>query len=392
MELPINLLLRRAGVRGEITDPVASFLALLEGRHSERWKATLARDFYHAAALSGMPLVHRGLATFMYYGPRAHRVTLAGSFNNWNAERDAIPRVGMTGLWLLRRPVKPPEQYKLVVDGKWKTDPATPYLHPDGYRHYNSLIPSQPLTGAGSRLVAHPDLYSRALRNRRALYVYLPPGYMESSVRYPVLYLMDGHENLYRANLPALFDRAIAAQELPPLIGVFIPHAGRSRGLEYTPYFKRSRQDAYLRFMAEELVPFIDATFRTLPDRAARTLLGQSFGGTIVTSLAIRYPEVFRQVVAQSGVYVWPGGRTNLTPFFTQPKADLRFYVDCVPNRFELPSSRMLIRTLKERGYPYVFVSKSGKHEYEIWQEQHLEALRYLWFDLPPAGIISQGI
>ena len=75
---------------------------------------------------------------------------------------------------------------------------------------------------------------------------------------------------LERGQLPALFDAEIHQGSLPPFIGVFIPHKGRGRNLEYTPYFRRSRLEAYHRFMAFELVPFIDKTFRTRADRNAR--------------------------------------------------------------------------------------------------------------------------
>lgn len=400
MELPVDVVLHTAlqqaglepkGTHGAFADPVATLLRLFgaPGGSSpakalpERKAQKLARDFYHAAALSGQPFVTGGVATFMHYDARAHSVHLSGNFNGWSETADPMPKLGKTGLFLARRPAQHPVQYKLIVDKRWKADPANPYRTPDGHGDFNSVIPVHSPSASGSRLVSHPDLYSKALRNRRPVFVYLPAGYHTSTQRYPVVYIMDGHENLQRGRLPEVFDQAIAQGALPPLIAVFIPHAGRKRGLEYTPYFKRSRLDAYHRFVALELVPFIDKMFRTVRSPEARTLVGQSFGGTVVTTLGIRAPHIFQHILAQSGVYLW--GLQNVLGWFAMenpPK--LRFYLDCVDNKMETFQSRSLARVLSVVHFPHLFRSIPSRHEYEDWRERIVDGLRYLWFDIAP--------
>lgn len=376
-------------------DAVAHFLSLFQSPISDRKARKMAQDFYHAAAMTGLPLELTGpesqtpsgtptLVTFLYYGARATQVNLAGDFNNWSATAEPMQRLGKTGLFVLRRPVILPCRYKLVVDQKWMPDPGNPYATPDGHGDYNSVMPNHPPPETSSRLVSHPDLYSKHLRNRRPVFFYLPPGYYASQQRYPVLYVMDGRENLQRGKLPELFDQAILKGALPPFIAVFIPHAGRKRGFEYTPYFRRSRLNAYHSFMALELVPFVDKMFRTLPLAEARTLLGQSFGGTVVSTLGLRAPHIFRNVLAQSGVYIWGPRHTVLPPFLEQPRQDLRFYLDCVDNVTETYQNQSMDKVLTAAGYPHIYRAIRSRHEYEDWRDRVVDGLRYLWFDILP--------
>jgi len=404
MTLPIDAFLQSAvkaaraknpSLQATSSDPMVRFLTLMQQPMTERKAKKLAQDFYHVASLTGLPLEPNGpgnqaapgtpaLVTFLYYGARAGHVNLAGDFNQWSGDAEPLARVGKTGLFVLRRPVTLPCRYKLVVDKKWMPDPANPYAVPDGYGDYNSVLPHHPPPEASSRLVSHPDLYSKQLRNRRPLFLYLPPGYYASQQRYPVLYVMDGRENLHRGRLPELFDGAIGRGELPPFIAVFIPHAGRKRGLEYTPYFQRSRLNAYHQFMIQELVPFMDRMFRTLPVPEARTLLGQSFGGTVVSTLGLKAPHVFQHVLAQSGVYVWGRNQTVLTPFLELPTLPLRFYLDCVDNEPETYQNRAMHKVLTEKGYPHLYRAIPSRHEYEDWRERVVDGLRFLWFNIAP--------
>lgn len=166
-------------------------------------------------------------------------------------------------------------------------------------------------------------------------------------------------------------------------MAVFIPHAGKRRGLEYTPFFKRSRLEAFHAFIAEEVVPLLDKHFRTLPQREARTALGQSFGGTVVATLGLRYPGLFQHILAQSGVYAW--GHIQLAQVFLQhPPQDMRFYLDCVDNHSERFQSKQLERALSTVRIPHVFRPIPSRHEYEDWRARIVDALRYLWLNQPP--------
>ncbi|MBC8100809.1 MAG: alpha/beta hydrolase, partial [Armatimonadetes bacterium] len=135
-------------------------------------------------------------------------------------------------------------------------------------------------------------LHSPQLDNTRDIFVWLPPDYITSDRRYPVIYMHDG-QNLFDAHvsnsgewqadetMTALFAEGYAA------IIVAVPNAGEARRLEYSPYLNDSpllpihdaRGDRYLRFLIDTVKPLIDHDFRTLPAAASTGIAGSSMGG-----------------------------------------------------------------------------------------------------------------
>ena len=149
-------------------------------------------------------------------------------------------------------------------------------------------------------------LASAALGNTRDVVIYLPPGYRQSDRRYPVLYLNDGQEREALGLRQALAGLTIAGR-IQSLIAVAIPTnddrlreygtsvAASSRGLG-------ARAAAYRHFVTQELMPRIDAGFRTRPEAA---FLGMSLGGLSAFDIAWHCPERFRGVGAMSGSFWW---------------------------------------------------------------------------------------
>jgi predicted alpha/beta superfamily hydrolase len=180
------------------------------------------------------------------------------------------------------------------VNIPWQTH--TPPQNPDATKAASGK--GSDLPGPASELRCHADFPSRFLGNRRRLTVYLPPGYdIDHQRRYPVLYLHDG-QNLFDAAAAAFgvaWDAHLTAERLiqdgriPPLILVGIDNTP-ARIDEYTIHRDRRHQGGgrgrlYARFLAEEVKPFIDSRYRTLPDRQHTGVAGSSLGGLI--SLAI---------------------------------------------------------------------------------------------------------
>ena len=169
---------------------------------------------------------------------------------------------------------------------------------------------------AGGRLFEYPQMASAHAATRNVT-VWLPPGYDESARRYPVLYMHDG-QNLFdasRANFGEwgvdehLTRLAETGQvRLPIVVGVWNTPL---RLREYVPadmiralpediradllslYGGEPLSDAYLRFLVEELKPFIDRTYRTRPGRDDTTIMGSSMGGLISLYALMKHPQVF---------------------------------------------------------------------------------------------------
>jgi predicted alpha/beta superfamily hydrolase len=175
----------------------------------------------------------------------------------------------------------------------------------------------------GARLTGRFDLLhefrSPALGSTRRVSIYLPPGYEESTARYPVLYLQDG-QNLFdpaRAFVPgqdwALDETAealIRGLEIAPVILAGIDHAGVERIEEYTPSCDPRRRvggrlGAYRQFLVDELKPWIDARYRTRAEAASTGLGGSSLGGLAALEICLTRPDVFGRLAAMSPSLWW---------------------------------------------------------------------------------------
>lgn len=177
------------------------------------------------------------------------------------------------------------------------------------------------LTGDVRRHYAFP---SKLLGNERTIAVYLPPGYdveAASDRRYGVFYLHDG-QNLFDAATSFLgvewqadetAERLIRAGRIEPVILVGI-YNNAERAAEYTPWPDTARGnggrgDLYARFVVEEVKPFIDRTYRTLPDRRHTAIGGSSLGGLISLHMARAHGDTFSMCAAVSPALMWSDRR-----------------------------------------------------------------------------------
>ncbi len=163
--------------------------------------------------------------------------------------------------------------------------------------------------------VEQPILASRILADNplgdahnRPLPVYLPPGYDdEPARRYPVIVMLTGYGgtgplllNLraWDESLPQQLDRLISIGAMAPAIVVMPDCWTRYGGSQYLNSTALGRYEDYL---IDEVVPFVDASYRTLPDRAHRGIAGKSSGGYGAVVQGMHHPEVFGALACHSG-------------------------------------------------------------------------------------------
>jgi len=148
--------------------------------------------------------------------------------------------------------------------------------------------------------------------------VWLPPDYSEDK-RYPMLYMHDG-QNIFEPissiggvawEMDKAITRLVEAKKIPSVIVVGIWNSD-IRWREYMPQkayeapaFEKNRMafieraggdsvsDSYLKFLVEEVKPFVDANYRTLPDQQNTFIMGSSMGGLISLYTISQYPDVF---------------------------------------------------------------------------------------------------
>lgn len=189
--------------------------------------------------------------------------------------------------------------------------------------------------------------HSRIFRNSRDVTVWTPPDYGDPRRRHPVIYFQDG-QNIFDPatafagqawNAGETAQRLIAEGRITPPLLVGIGHTGVTRIHEYTPtraefeidgQKQRSAGDAkrYARFVVNELKPFIDARYLTLPGPRTTSLVGSSMGGLAALYLALWHPRVFGHVAALSPS-LWWDNRVALRDFGALKRPlDFRLWLD----------------------------------------------------------------
>jgi len=148
----------------------------------------------------------------------------------------------------------------------------------------------------------------------RRTFVWLPDDYEENQEkRYPVLYMFDGH-NIFRDEYAAfgkswgMEDYMRYTQKDLIIVAVECNHQGNHRLQEYSPITYRNKAHGYIpgkapvymKWLVNQLKPYVDKTLRTLPDRAHTSLAGSSMGGLIALYGVTAYNHVFRQAACLS--------------------------------------------------------------------------------------------
>jgi enterochelin esterase-like enzyme len=211
-------------------------------------------------------------------------------------------------------------------------------------------------TGASTQSTAKTVRIQSEAIGLRTFSVLLPAAYEESERRYPVLYLLHGGGQDHRAFM-ARRDFARRARTVEMI--VVMPAADRG-GM---PAAAVSR---YEDFIARELVPYVDANFRTLGSAEGRAIAGLSMGGMLAAGTGLRFPHLFATVGAFS-----PAASRAAGP--PPPSSDAKpyFYVSCGTLDSLLPASRQLVQVLEERALPHEYHEIPGfAHEWRFWDPQ----------------------
>ncbi|HZZ16059.1 MAG TPA: alpha/beta hydrolase-fold protein [Candidatus Sulfotelmatobacter sp.] len=251
------------------------------------------------------------------------------------------------------------------------------------------------------------EFHSRIFHNTRFLRVWLPPRYddAENAERhYPVLYLNDG-QNLFEAaisfggtewQVDETADRLIREGAVPPMIVVGLDNAGKDRIREYMPHrsinpvILRVQGRRYPDFLMNEVMPFVEQTYRVATSPENTGLGGSSLGALIALYTAMVRPGVFGRLLLESpslwtsnrqaikdsrAVKVWPE-RIYLaagTAEAGSPERD-RTVVDDVR---ELAA--ILRRAVVSESRLSLVIEDGAGHSEAAWAERFPEALRFLF-------------
>lgn len=212
--------------------------------------------------------------------------------------------------------------------------------------------------------------------------VWLPPGYEQKrSRRYPVVYMHDGQMlfdatktwNRLEWGVDETMTRLVGEGRIREAIVVgvwntpkrFYEYMPRKAvagavvrmGVEGIPDVRADQivSDDYLKFLANELKPFVDATYRTLPGRENTFVMGSSMGGLISAYAVSEYPNVFGGAGCISTH--WPAGDGAVIDYLSQHLPDPRthkFYFDYGTETLDAgyePYQRKMDAVMRRAGY-----------------------------------------
>lgn len=245
---------------------------------------------------------------------------------------------------------------------------------------------------------------SAALGNEREVAVYLPPKYSPNDKPYAMVVLFDEDPYLSLVPTPTILDNLISEGRIPPIVTLLIGNApgARDRELPCNPEFSRA--------LATELLPWAHSQFNFTSDPRQTVVAGSSAGGLAAACSGLWHPEVFGNVLAQSGAFHRsPASGSDTTDsstepnwvarqFISSPKKPLRFYLDAGSAEFNatggadsiLFCTRTLRDVLRAKGYEVHFQEFEGGHDYLSWRGTLADGLMTLLGDAAPTMLQEQ--
>ncbi len=361
--------------------------------------------------------------------PASAGVYVAGTFNRWNP---GAPDYRLTaqgpGQYAIALPdtVRGPIEFKFTL-GSWNAvelDAAggdvgnRMFSVPDsGAVTYSGAVQAwrDPRTVKPRAHTARPTVSVLdtafaipQLGRTRRVWLYLPPDYATTTTRYPVLYLQDG-QNVFDAatsfagewGVDETLDSLHAAGD-PGAIVVAIDNGGSRRTDEYLPWpsavpgLGGGEGARYAYFLVRTLKPYIDAHYRTRPDRLDTGIGGSSLGGLISFYAALAYPQVFGRVLVFSPSFFVNPAIFALARAARPVKPASRFYFVSGLNEggpgplFQaIPSGqRAMVDTLAAAGFNVrsdvrTLIPADGAHAEWFWRREFPAAYRWLFSGTP---------
>ncbi|SEJ60583.1 Enterochelin esterase [Bhargavaea ginsengi] len=224
---------------------------------------------------------------------------------------------------------------------------------------------------------------SEALGEEMELLVYLPENYSDL-YKHSVLIASDGKDYFQYGRMTRLLEKLYEEDAIERLIVVGVPYKSVSeRRRMYHP--DGDRNSDYIRFIAHELVPFIDAEFPTYQMAAGRGLIGDSLAATVSLMTACKYPNSFGKVVCHSP-YV-DDQVMDAVESVREPSA-FDIYQVIGTGETEVPTTtgeiddflnpnRKLRNLIEKKGFSSFYEEFDGKHTWKYWQKDLERAIRF---------------
>ncbi len=273
------------------------------------------------------PRVHADLrVTFRIKAPSAQKVEFG--FFGFDGGKRYPAQKGEGGFWTATTDALVPgfHYYRVFIDGVEVNDPSSETYYGTGKQTSGIEVPEKGVDYYLPKDVPHGEVrerwyHSKTTQQWRRIFVYTPPGYDSNrDTRYPVLYLQHGGGEDERGwpnqgRVAFILDNLIAEKKARPMLVVMeqgyarrpgeqppapaarpAPGAARPAPRDFSRMFS-----AFEDVMVKDLIPMIDATYRTVPDREHRAMAGLSMGGMQTFQIGLKHLDLFAYLGGFSG-------------------------------------------------------------------------------------------
>lgn len=344
--------------------------------------------------------------------PPGANIFTVGTFNNWDPG-DATKILTSLGNGQYSITLTPPVgevKYKFTR-GSWPTveGNATGGYLPDRVLNYNgqpttvelSILSWEDINGGNTTAapnvtVLDNNFYMPQLNRNRRIWLYLPPDYLTTTKKYPVLYMHDG-QNLFDTytSFSGEWEVDESLNELHQqgdygCIVVGIDNGGASRLDEYSPWVNTQYNEGgegalYVDFIVNTLKPHIDSLYRTLPGRLSTGIMGSSMGGLISMYALSERQDVFSKAGIFSPAF-WFAGSNPANHVATHPKqGEVRVYFLAGGDEPAYVEADMqeVADAMTTAGFSatekYFYVPSDGGHNEAFWRREFPDAYEWLF-------------
>lgn len=283
--------------------------------------------------------------------------------------------------------------YALVTDGISTADPASESFYGCG-RMYSAVdIPEEGCELFETQDVPHGQVremryYSNFTNSWRPIFVYTPASYEKGNKKYPVVYIHHGGGEDHRGwveqgRTANIMDNLIAQGKASEMIVVSV-NSNVPSGIRMGGGYSWEGMQAYREELLENIIPFVEKTFRVRKDRRSRAMCGLSMGGGQSFFIGLRDPEVFANVgTFSAGIFGGIAGpsdfdlEANIPGMISNTQQFNKdfdvFFVSCGEQDPRINYTRNATDRMKECGVDVHFSSYPGDHEWQVWRKSLAE-------------------
>ena len=330
---------------------------------------------------------------FRFRGPEncSPQIDLCGK--KYDMKRDS------EGFWTVKSDPQVPgfHYYFLVVNGVSCADPASESFYGCGVMSSAIDIPEKGCELFEPQDVPHGQVremkyFSKKTNSWRPILVYTPASYEKGKKKYPVVYIHHGGGEDHRGwmqqgrtatILDNLISRGEAAEMIVVSVNSNVPSEGRGG-------YSNESMAAYRAELLENVIPFVDKTFRTKADRRYRAMCGLSMGGGQTLYIGLNEPSTFAHAgMFSTGAF---GGIRGASDFdwgkvvpgiLDNPEGFNRnfttFFLSCGEQDPRIDYTRAQAEKLKASKVNVTFRSYPGDHEWQVWRKSFTDFAKMLF-------------